>query len=188
LVKLDKIYTRGGDKGKTSLGDGTRVDKNSPRIHAFGDVDHANASIGYAACYTSDDITISLRRIQNDLFDVGGDLCIPIPKNNDSFAEKRLKPQQIEWLEHTIDFYNNMTPPLTSFILPGGSIAAASLHLARTSTRKAERSLISLSTLENINPHNISYLNRLSDLLFVLARVSNIGEHQDVLWKPGLHQ
>lgn len=187
MVKLDKIYTRGGDKGKTSLGDGSRVPKNSIRVIAYGSLDSANSAIGLASCYTSDDITITLRQIQNDLFDAGADLCIPI-QNEDLFKEKRIKQSQTKWLEDKIDFYNDMLTNLTSFILPGGSIAAAHLHMARTATRSAEINIISLAEKEVVNPNLTAYINRLSDLIFVLARVSNLPQNQDVLWKPGLYQ
>ena len=187
MVKLDKIYTKGGDKGQTSLADGSRVAKNSPRIVAFGNVDHANSYLGLACLEVSDDISSILRRVQNDLFDLGSDLAVPI-KEDDFFKDKRIKESQILFLEETIDFYNAQLSPLKSFILPGGEKSAALLHIARTAARMAEQSVVNLMEQETINPLVMTYLNRLSDLLFVLARICNLPAGRDVLWQPGRFQ
>jgi cob(I)alamin adenosyltransferase len=187
MVKLDRIYTRGGDKGMTSLGDGVRVSKDGLRIHAIGDVDEANAVIGLtrpgagAAGAAFRDI---LARIQNDLFDLGADLAVP----GDDPADGRLRilDNQVRRLETEIDELNAGLAPLTSFILPGGSALAAALHLARTVTRRAERSVAALAEAEPVNPEALSYLNRLSDLFFVMARIANDQGRSDILWQPGL--
>lgn len=181
MVRLTRIYTRGGDKGETSLGSGSRVLKSDARIEAIGDVDEANATIGWVRQHTSKTIDGLLTRIQNDLFDLGADLCIPEEKPD----ALRIIASQVDFLEKEIDGYNQSLEPLTSFVLPGGSKASAALHLARTVVRRAERSLIKLHQAQAVNAEAIKYLNRLSDLLFVLCRYLNDKGKKDVLWVPG---
>ncbi|MDF2764203.1 MAG: yvqK [Rhodospirillales bacterium] len=188
MVQLTRIYTRGGDKGRTSLGDGTRVDKHHARVEAYGTVDEANAVIGLARLHLEGEAEAMLGRIQNDLFDLGGDLCIP-PKEGEAEGQAlRVVDSQVERLEREIDALNAELKPLNSFVLPGGSAAAAWLHLARTVVRRAERATTSLAEAEPVNPAAIRYLNRLSDHLFVLARWSNGKGSGDVLWKPGANR
>ena len=185
MVKLDKIYTRGGDKGETSLGNGERVKKNSIRIDAFGTVDETNSILGIAIINLKSPLKEMIFTIQNDLFDLGADLCVP---ENDSldYEPLRITQKQVDRLEKEIDEMNSNLSPLKSFILPGGSSESAYLHLARTSARKAERLVISLSQKEKINPVTIKYINRLSDHLFVIARLVNKHNNQeDILWVPG---
>jgi cob(I)alamin adenosyltransferase len=184
MVKLTRIYTRGGDKGKTSLGDGARVPKQSLRVEAFGTVDEANAAIGLARLHTAGDEDAMLGRIQNDLFDLGADLCTPEGGARGAGA-LRIVAAQVRRLEGEIDAMNAALRPLDSFILPGGTPAAAYLHLARTVTRRAERLVCALAEAQQINPEAIKYLNRLSDHLFVLGRRLNDNGAQDVLWQPG---
>jgi cob(I)alamin adenosyltransferase len=186
MVKLDKIYTRGGDSGETSLGDGSRVAKSSARVAAYGDVDEANCAIGIARLHTDAGDDAVLARIQNDLFDVGADLCVPIVENPE-YPPLRVTQGQVDWLEAQIDRMTAEIAPLTSFILPGGSPAAAFLHQARTVTRRAERLVVALTELpdEKVNRLALMYLNRLSDLLFVMARFVNDRGVNDVLWVPG---
>ncbi len=184
MVKLTRIYTRGGDGGETSLGGGERVAKHSLRVTAYGTVDEANATVGLARLHTAGDADAMLARIQNDLFDLGADLCTPEdppPKHQ----ALRISQAQIDRLEHEIDAMNGMLAPLESFVLPGGTPAAAALHLARTVTRRAERLISELATQERLNPLALKYANRLSDHLFVLARHLNDDGAQDVLWVPG---
>ncbi|MFZ2004403.1 MAG: cob(I)yrinic acid a,c-diamide adenosyltransferase [Stellaceae bacterium] len=185
MVKLTRIYTRGGDKGKTSLGDGTRVPKQSLRVEAYGTVDEANAAIGLARLHTTGDEDAMLARIQNDLFDLGADLCTPEGGSRGAGA-LRIVAAQVKRLETEIDRLNAELAPLNSFVLPGGSSASAYLHLARTVTRRAERLACALAVAEPVNPEAIKYLNRLSDHLFVLGRRLNDNGAQDVLWRPGL--
>ncbi len=187
MVKLTKIYTRSGDDGSTGLGDGSRVPKTSVRVEAYGTVDEANAAIGLAVVACDDgheEIAGELRRTQNDLFDVGADLCTPIVEGE---SRLRIAPSRTAWLESRIDAWNGRLAPLTSFVLPGGSPAAAALHVARTSVRRAERHAVALLEHEpgTTNPEAIKYLNRLSDYLFVVARVANDDGARDVLWVPG---
>jgi cob(I)alamin adenosyltransferase len=182
MVKLDKIYTRGGDGGQTSLGDGSRIAKTSPRIAAMGDVDEANASIGLVRLHSTGADDAILARIQNDLFDLGADLCTPF-EESPAYKPLRIISEQIDWLESQIDRMNAELPALTSFILPGGTPAAAYLHQARTVTRRAERSLVAMAEGE-LNPLALIYLNRLSDLLFVMSRYVNGRGAGDVLWVP----
>jgi len=187
MVKLDKIYTRGGDKGMTSLGNGSRLAKQSPRICAIGDVDEANSTIGFARLAAEEigaHMTGALSRIQNDLFDFGADLATP----GDDPADGALRIQltQIDRLEREIDAVNGALEPLTSFILPGGTDLAARLHLARTVTRRAERSVMAAAGTEPLNALALAYINRLSDFLFVLARQANDFGRKDVLWQPGM--
>ncbi len=187
MVKLTKIYTRGGDAGKTSLVSGDRVLKSNPRVAAYGAVDEANATIGLARLHTSGAVDAALSRIQNDLFDLGADLATP----GEDFEETqnlRIVEAQVMWLEHAIDDINDQLQPLTSFILPGGTPAAAFLHLCRTVSRRAERDMVALAEVEPVNPAAIRYMNRLSDYLFVLARHLNDNGAGDVLWVPGANR
>jgi cob(I)alamin adenosyltransferase len=189
MVKLTRIYTRGGDKGKTSLGDGSRVAKQSLRVEAYGTVDEANAAIGLARLQLSPgaegDADMMLTRIQNDLFDLGADLCTPEGGRRGGGA-LRIVAAQVKRLETEIDAINAALAPLNSFVLPGGSPAASYLHLARTVTRRAERLVCALAAAEPVNPEAVKYLNRLSDHLFVLSRRLNGNGADDVLWQPGL--
>ena len=216
MVWLSKIYTKSGDGGDTGLGDGSRIGKDSLRIEAIGQVDELNALLGAvlsnvvrhsvagAACGSGEtperdspsssespappatEWRTTLGIVQNDLFDIGGDLCIPIAEAE--AGSLRVTAAQAERLERTIDKWNEGLEPLRSFILPGGSVAAGWLHLARTVCRRAERAVIALSRAERVNPQVIIYLNRLSDLLFVLARVANNNGKDDVLWVPGANR
>lgn len=184
MVKLDKIYTRGGDRGETSLTDGTRAKKSAPRINAYGTIDEGNAAIGLARLHTNGADDEMLARIQNDLFDLGADVSLPTGGKYESNA-LRITQEQVDRLETEIDVMNEDIEPLTSFVLPGGSAASAYLHLARTVVRRAERLLVQASDREEISPLAIKYLNRLSDHLFVLSRKTNNGGKDDVLWIPG---
>jgi len=194
MVKLTRIYTRGGDKGKTSLGRGERVAKHDPRVEAYGTVDEANSAIGLArnalgkAKLTDKwrkDADAMLARIQNDLFDLGADLCTVEGKVKRGEKALRILPAQVTRLEKEIDAMNKELAPLTSFILPGGSEPSSWLHLARTIARRAERGMTALAEREKVNPETIKYINRLSDHLFVLARRLNDNGAADVLWVPG---
>ncbi len=185
MVKLTKIYTRGGDGGETSLSDGTRLYKDSARVAAYGTVDEANCVIGIVRLSTSGDADAMLSRIQNDMFDVGADLATPGDDFTPSQMVLRTTDGQVIRLEQEIDAINASLADLTSFILPGGSAASAYLHLARTVVRRAERDAITASQHEPINPIAIKYLNRLSDHLFVLARHLNNNGADDILWVPG---
>jgi cob(I)alamin adenosyltransferase len=188
MVKLTRIYTRGGDKGKTSLGDGSRVAKQSLRVEAYGTVDEANAAIGLARLQFSPgaegDADMMLTRIQNDLFDLGADLCTPEGGKRGE-GGLRIVAAQVKRLETEIDAMNAELAPLNSFVLPGGTPASSYLHLARTVTRRAERLVCALAADEKVNPEAIKYLNRLSDHLFVLGRRLNDNGARDVLWLPG---
>jgi cob(I)alamin adenosyltransferase len=185
MVKLDKIYTRGGDAGETSLGNGARVSKTSARVACMGDVDEANAIIGIVRLHTNGADDAVLARVQNDLFDLGADLCTPMEQTPE-YPPLRIIQPQIDWLEQEIDRMNAELPALKSFILPGGSPEAAYLHQARTVARRAERSLAALQAEpgEALNPLALIYLNRLSDLLFVMSRYVNGKGTGDVLWVP----
>lgn len=189
MVRLDRIYTRGGDAGETSLGDGARTAKHGPRVEAFGAVDEANAALGIArACGAPDDAADAmLERIQNDLFDLGADLCVP-PGGRRGAGALRVAQAQVDRLEAEIDAMNEALDPLTSFVLPGGTPAAAFLHLARTVVRRAERRVSALAEVEEIAPLSLVYLNRLSDHLFVLARRCNDRGRADMLWRPGANR
>ncbi len=188
MVKLTKIYTRGGDAGQTSLGDGERRPKHDLRVDAYGTVDEANAIIGLVRLHTADHPADAiLSRIQNDLFDLGADLCTPeaeAPK----YPPLRIVPEQVARLEAEIDRINAGLAPLNSFILPGGTPAAAHLHHARTVARRAERLISELTVREPVNPEALKYANRLSDLLFVLGRHLNGDGAGDVLWVPGANR
>ncbi len=202
MVKLTKIYTRSGDDGTTGLGSGARVLKTSVRVEAYGSVDEANAFLGVAivACEQqaaqggADDvlgsIVSTLKRCQNDLFDVGADLCTPIEKDEQAGARLRVIAPQTKALERDIDTLNARLGALTSFVLPGGSTGAAALHVARAQARRAERGIVALLQVEAdaTNPETVRYVNRLSDLLFVMARVANSDGADDVLWEPGQSQ
>ena len=184
MVQLTRIYTRGGDKGKTSLGNGSRVAKHSPRVAAYGTVDECNSVIGMARLHTSDEADAMLSRIQNDLFDLGADLCTP-EEEAPAYPPLRITAAQVERLEQEIDAMNAELEPLQSFVLPGGTAASAHLHLARTVARRAEREMTSLADDEAINPEAVRFINRLSDLLFVMARFLNDKGRSDVLWVRG---
>jgi cob(I)alamin adenosyltransferase len=183
VVKLNKIYTRTGDDGTTGLVDGSRIAKHDARMRAIGDVDEANSAIGLAMAAIADDAPLkeALRRIQNDLFDLGADLATPGDDFTPGEMVLRIVPAQVERLEREIDAFNEQVPPLTSFVLPGG--AAAPLHLARAITRRAERSAVAIADARN--PEALRYLNRLSDFLFVGCRHVNQSAGGDVLWVPG---
>jgi len=191
MVRLTRIYTRGGDRGETSLGDGTRTPKHGLRVEAYGTVDEANATIGLARLYAEDEsdsgAAVMLARIQNDLFDLGADLCTPEGGHKGEGA-LRVTAAQVARLEREIDALNADLKPLDSFILPGGRPVAAYLHLARTVTRRAERLVSALAEIEEINGEALKYLNRLSDHLFVLGRWANDKGAADLLWKPGAHR
>ncbi len=185
MVKLTRIYTRGGDRGETSLGDGARVPKHDPRVAACGAVDEANAAIGVARLDASGAVDEMLARIQNDLFDLGADLCRP---GADADDKLRIQQSQIDRLEREIDALNARLAPLDSFVLPGGTPVAARLHVARTSARRAEREITALAASEPVNPLAVMYVNRLSDHLFVLGRHANDDGAKDVLWRPGANR
>jgi len=191
MVRLTRIYTRGGDKGETSLTDGTRVKKHALRVEAVGTVDEANAVIGLARLQTGNHAQAEpdtmLGRIQNDLFDLGADLSTP-EGGGGAKGPLRILASQVERLEHEIDAMNAELQPLDSFVLPGGTGLAAALHLARTVVRRAERVAVALAERETINPEAIKYLNRLSDHFFVLARAANDKGLSDVLWRPGANR
>ena len=196
MVKLNKIYTRTGDNGSTGLTDGSRVPKHSSRPQAYGSVDELNSSLGLVyfclnkkdSGLLSSEINDLIKEIQNDLFDLGADLSTPISKGKQKYPPLRIKQSQIDKLEKRIDHYNADLTALNSFILPGGSEASSLLHLSRTIARRAERDTSLLSSEEEINMKSLTYLNRLSDLLFVLCRVLNENGLKDILWIPGLNQ
>jgi len=187
MVTLNRIYTKTGDKGQTALGDGTRLSKHALRIQAFGTVDEANAAIGIARLHTKGDADAMLARIQNDLFDLGADLCVPEDSRRGQEA-LRIAESQVERLEHEIDAMNAELAPLNSFVLPGGTPAAAYLHLARTIVRRAERLIVELSEREKVGAAALKYINRLSDHLFVSSRFLNDKGAKDVLWTPGANR
>lgn len=187
MVKLTKIYTRTGDDGTTGLVDGSRIAKADLRIHAIGDVDEANSALGVAiASLAEAQPTAILRRIQNDLFDLGADLATPGEDFAPTEMALRIVPAQVAWLEERIDAFNESLPPLTSFILPGGT--AAALQLARAIVRRAERTAVAAAAQVPLNPEALRYLNRLSDLLFVACRFVNKSGGGDVLWVPGANR
>ena len=187
MVKLDKIYTRGGDAGETSLGGGARVAKHDPRVSAYGTADEANAVLGLARQTADGDTDAMLARIQNDLFDLGADLCRP-PAEEKQDGALRISEAQVQRLEDEIDAMNERLEPLTSFVLPGGTGTSAWLHLGRTVVRRCERLMTELAAREHVNPVAIQYVNRLSDHLFVLARIANDTGRKDVLWVPGANR
>lgn len=190
MVKLNKIYTRTGDNGTSGLVDGSRRAKFDCRFIAIGDVDEANSAIGLAAAAMADQpaFATALHRIQNDLFDLGADLATPGEQFEPGEMMLRIVSAQVDWLETAIDALNAPLPPLTSFILPGGSEAAARTHIARAIVRRAERAAVALADQEPVNPAALQYLNRLSDYLFVLTRALNAGAGGDILWTPGANR
>ena len=192
MVKLNKIYTRTGDDGTTGLVDGSRQPKSSPRMAAIGDVDEANSAIGLAAAAFGEGREAeALFRIQNDLFDLGADLATPAGESEDFAPSEmvlRVVAGQVAWLESAIDDATAQLEPLTSFILPGGSEDAARLHLARAIVRRAERAVVALADSEPVNPQALAYINRLSDYLFVAARLANERGRADVKWVPGANR
>jgi cob(I)alamin adenosyltransferase len=187
VVYLNRIYTKTGDAGETGLGDGSRVPKTHPRVVAYGTVDELNSILGLAIVngQLSDDVRRLIQSIQHDLFDVGADLCVPPSEEENPETSLRIVAAQVEHLEQAIDQFNERLQPLNSFILPGGAPPAAHLHLARTVCRRAEIAVVAIPAGEAINPQVVRYLNRLSDLLFVLARICNDEGRADVLWTPG---
>lgn len=188
MVYLNRIYTKSGDKGETSLGDGSRLPKTHPRIVAYGGVDELNSVLGVAvSAGLPAEIADRIRGVQNDLFDIGADLCLP-DKAKTSQPPLRVAAAQVETLERWIDEANERLQPLESFVLPGGTAAAALLHHARTVCRRVEVAVVRVAESETINPNVLAYVNRLSDLLFVLARVCNNDGQDDVLWQPGRGQ
>ncbi|HUF56176.1 MAG TPA: cob(I)yrinic acid a,c-diamide adenosyltransferase [Thermohalobaculum sp.] len=190
MVVLNRIYTRTGDKGETALGDGTRVPKHSLRVEAYGTVDEVNATVGLARLSADGETDAALARIQNDLFDLGADLCRPEPTEDHKadYAPLRIAQSQVDRLEAEIDAMNGRLEPLRSFVLPGGSALAAALHLARTVSRRAERLVVRLAEAETLNPPAAIYLNRLSDWFFVASRIANDDGRADVLWVPGANR
>jgi cob(I)alamin adenosyltransferase len=197
MVRLNVIYTRTGDKGETGLGDGSRRPKSDPRVKAMGDVDEANCAIGLALLAVRDssdaaDLAIEpvLTRVQNDLFDLGADLCVPKQSHEAPGAVLRVAESQVKALEAAIDALNARLHPLRSFVLPGGTAAAAALHQARAVCRRAERAMVTLAEIEGeqVGEPALAYVNRLSDYLFVAARAANDFGRSDVLWAPGANQ
>lgn len=190
MVVLNKIYTRTGDKGETALGNGVRVAKDCARVDAYGTVDETNSTVGLARLHATGDMDLALARIQNDLFDLGADLCRPdMVKDKDAgYAPLRILDIQVTRLEAEIDTMNAHIKPLRSFVLPGGSALAAHLHLCRTVSRRAERLSVTLAGQEDINVMAVKYLNRLSDWFFVASRAANENGEKDVLWVPGGNQ
>ena len=193
MVKLNRIYTRTGDAGTTGLADGSRLPKHAPRMEAIGAVDEANSAIGLAVVALSQDAGATLyrealTRIQNDMFDLGADLATPGTDFTPSPMVLRLVPAQTDRIEQAIDALNEGLPPLTSFILPGGSEAAARVHVARAAVRRAERAATALAAEAPVNPAALRYINRLSDYLFQLARAINAGAGGDPLWAPGANR
>ncbi|MFK7938576.1 MAG: cob(I)yrinic acid a,c-diamide adenosyltransferase [Roseovarius sp.] len=190
MVVLNKIYTKTGDAGETALGNGARVAKHSMRVNAYGTVDEVNATVGLARMVASGDVDEALARIQNDLFDLGADLCRP-DMEQDAEAEYtplRVSDGQVARLESEIDAMTAVLEPLRSFILPGGSALAAQMHLCRTVSRRAERLSVELATMESVNPAAVKYLNRLSDWFFCAGRMANNDGKDDVLWVPGANR
>src|SRR6056297_1911795 len=190
MVVLSKIYTRTGDAGDTALGDGSRRPKHDARVDAYGTVDETNAAVGLARLHADGDMDARLAAIQNDLFDLGADLCTPevADEAEAEYPPLRIVAAQVDRLEREIDEMNQDLEPLRSFILPGGSALATHLHLCRTVARRAERLTMELASVEIVNEHAIKYLNRLSDWFFVVGRVANDGGRADVLWVPGANR
>lgn len=190
MVVLSKIYTRTGDKGDTALGNGSRVAKHALRVTAYGTSDELNATVGLARQHSTGEADAALARIQNDLFDLGADLCNPdIDKDAEAdYPPLRMVAEQTTRLEAEIDAMNARLTPLRSFVLPGGSALAAHLHLCRTVARRAERLTVQLAEIEPINDHALTYLNRLSDWFFVASRIANSDGKDDVLWVPGANR
>ena len=190
MVVLNKIYTKTGDGGETALGDGSRVAKHSLRVSAYGTVDETNATVGLARLHATGAMADQLAMIQNDLFDLGADLCRPdMEKDADAeYAPLRMTDAQVTRLENEIDAMNDVLSPLRSFILPGGSALAAHLHLCRTVSRRAERLSVELASVESVNQSGVKYLNRLSDWFFNASRIANNDGKDDVLWVPGANR
>ncbi len=197
MVRLNVIYTRTGDAGESGLGDGTRRPKTDARFVAMGDVDETNCAVGLARLHTAGasdpalaEIEATLKRVQNDLFDLGADLCVPPAAGEAPGAALRVAASQVEAVERAIDALNERLEPLRSFILPGGTPASAALHNARAVCRRAERSVVALGDIdgEEVGPAALAYINRLSDYLFVAARAANAFGKEDVLWAPGANQ
>ncbi|MCY4540926.1 MAG: cob(I)yrinic acid a,c-diamide adenosyltransferase [Rhodobacteraceae bacterium] len=188
MVVLSKIYTRTGDRGETALGDGARVSKASARVAAYGTVDELNAVAGLAREHADGELDLRLSAIQQDLFDLGADLCKPISADETKGSALRMVSGQVERIEREIDEANRKLQPLRSFILPGGTPLSSRLHMCRTVARRAERLVVELAQCEEINPQSLQYLNRLSDWFFVQARLANDGGSLDVLWIPGANR
>lgn len=190
MVVLNKIYTKTGDAGETALGNGARVAKHCLRVNAYGTVDEVNATVGLARLQAEGDVDAALSRIQNDLFDLGADLCTPdMERDADAkYPPLRMVASQVSRLETEIDAMNAHLEPLRSFILPGGTALAAQMHLCRTVSRRAERLVVELATMESVNSEAVKYLNRLSDWFFVAGRMANDGGKDDVLWVPGANR
>ena len=190
MIVLNKIYTKKGDDGKTELGDGNRIEKFSTRVEAYGTVDEVNSVIGTVTCLSINaELKTALERIQNDLFDLGADLCLPEGQNeNLAYEPLRVRKEQVSRLETEIDTMNKNIEPIRSFVLPGGTEIAANFHLCRTICRRAERRVVKLMETEKINLEALIYLNRLSDWFFVAARKSNNNGKGDILWKPANNQ
>ena len=190
MVVLNKIYTRTGDDGDTALGNGSRVAKHSMRVTSYGTVDETNATVGLARLHATGEMDAQLAMIQNDLFDLGADLCRPdMEKDGEAgYPVLRMSDAQVERLENQIDAMTKRVEPLRSFILPGGSALAAHLHLCRTVSRRAERLTVELATMESVNPAAVKYLNRLSDWFFQASRIANDDGKADVLWVPGANR
>jgi len=190
MVVLNRIYTKTGDDGETALGNGARVAKHSTRVTAYGTVDETNATLGLSRLHAQGALDEGLARVQNDLFDLGADLCTPDIENDAAapYPRLRMAAVQVARLEAEIDAMNARLEPLRSFVLPGGSALAAHLHLCRTVCRRAERHVVELATMETINPEAVKYLNRLSDWLFVAGRIANDEGRADVLWVPGANR
>ena len=190
MVTLNKIYTRSGDKGTTALGNGDRVTKHSQRVNAYGTVDETNATVGLARLHASGEIDAQLAMIQNDLFDLGADLCRPDMESDADaqYPPLRMAPAQVSRLEIEIDAMTAQVDPLRSFVLPGGSALSAHLHLCRTVSRRAERLVVELASVEPVNPVAVKYLNRVSDWFFQASRIANANGKDDVLWVPGANR
>ncbi len=184
MVRIDRVVTRGGDGGETSLGDGSRVPKDALRVEAYGTVDEANAVVGLLRLHAGPAVDVMLARVQNDLLDLGADLCVP----GEAGDRLRVTDAPVQRLEAEIAAMNAALPPLTSFVLPGGTPAAAHAHLARTVVRRAERLAVTLARTEAVNPAALRLLNRLSDHLFVLGRLLNENGARDVAWVPGANR
>lgn len=190
MVVLNKIYTKTGDAGETALGNGARVAKHSMRVVAYGTSDELNSVVGLARLHATDDIDVQLAHIQNDLFDLGADLCVPDMEKDAErdYPPLRMVAEQVTRLESEIDTMNKRLEPLRSFILPGGSVLSAQLHHCRTVARRAERLTVELATVEAVNAEAVKYLNRLSDWFFVAARIANDDGRADTLWVPGANR
>lgn len=189
MVKLNRIYTRKGDDGTTRLADGSHLVKSSARLEAIGAVDEANAALGLlAASLRGEEAGNAIAAIQNDMFDLGADLATPGTDFEPTDAQLRIVPSQVTAIEQAIDRLNDELPPLSSFVLPGGSEQAARAHVARAAVRRAERAVVALGQAESLNPAALAYINRLSDYLFVLARSLNAAAGGDVLWEPGANR